>query len=285
MFNWIRGVVVNWLKYERPLPSTPLTDFERFRVELRGCDVILVEGRSRVSEVIKLITQSSWSHAALYLGRLHDIEDPQLRARVCEFYRGNPDTQLIIESELGLGTVVRPLAVYEGEHLRLCRPKDLGAGEAERAVAFAIGKLGSGYNVRLIFDLARFLFPWFILPRRWRSSLFSVNPGESTQTVCSAMIAEAFGHIQYPILPLVKRVEGGDIQLYLRNPKLCTPRDFDYSPYFDIIKYPFLDFSEHSDRRLRPWRGPATLTPEEEGLYLAGELELDALDDQRKRDS
>ena len=273
--------MVNWLKYERPLPSTPLTDFERLRRELRCCDVILVEGRSRVSEVIKLITQSSWSHAALYVGRLCDIQDPELRARVRAFYQGHPDTPLIIESELGLGTVVRPLAVYDGEHLRLCRPTGLSGDNAQRAIDCAIGKLGSGYNVRLIFDLARFLFPWFILPRRWRSSLFSANPGESTQTVCSAMIAEAFGDVQYPILPLVKRIESGDIQLYLRNPKLCTPRDFDYSPYFDIIKYPFLDLSEHSDQGLKPWHGPATLTQEEEGMYLVEGLGRDKRDDMR----
>jgi len=145
----------------------------------------------------------------------------------------------------------------------------LRPGDGQQAIGYAVGRLGSTYNVRQIFDLARFLFPWFIMPRRWRSSLFSANPGASTQTVCSTMIAEAFAHVHFPILPLVKRVEGGDIQLFLRNPKLCTPRDFDYSPYFDIIKYPFLDFSEHTGQRLLPWRGTATLSAEEEGMYLA----------------
>ena len=58
MFNWIRSGVISWLSYKKPLPETPLSDFERIRHELRPCDVLLVEGRSRVSEVIKLITQS-----------------------------------------------------------------------------------------------------------------------------------------------------------------------------------------------------------------------------------
>ena len=70
------------------------------------------------------------------------------------------------------------------------------------------------------------------------------------------MIAEAFGHIQFPILPLVKRIEGDRVQLFRRNPKLCVPSDFDYSPYFDIIKYPFLDFHHYAEQRLLPWRGP-----------------------------
>lgn len=279
MINWIRSAVVNWLKHKRPLPHTPLSDFERIRHELRICDVVLVEGRSRVSDVIKLITQSSWSHAALYIGKLHDIEDPQLRERLGEFYHGNPDKQLIIESELGLGTVVRELSVYEREHLRICRPRGLGFQDAQKALAYAISRLGAAYDVRQIFDLARFLFPWFIMPRRWRSTLFSARPGENTHTVCSTMIAEAFGAIQFPILPLVKRIEGDRVQLFMRNPKLCTPSDFDYSPYFDIIKYPFLDFQHHAEQRLLPWQGAAKLSPEEQGIYLNADLDLDNLYD------
>ena len=279
MINWIRSAVVNWLKHKRPLPHTPLSDFERIRHELRICDVVLVEGRSRVSDVIKLITQSSWSHAALYIGKLHDIEDPQLRERLGEFYHGNPDKQLIIESELGLGTVVRELSVYEREHLRICRPRGLGFQDAQKALAYAISRLGAAYDVRQIFDLARFLFPWFIMPRRWRSTLFSARPGENTHTVCSTMIAEAFGAIQFPILPLVKRIEGDRVQLFMRNPKLCTPSDFDYSPYFDLIKYPFLDFQHHAEQRLLPWQGAAKLSPEEQGIYLNADLDLDNLYD------
>ena len=279
MINWIRKGVVNWLRHKRPLPHTPLSDFERIRHEIKACDVILIEGRSRVSEVIKLITQSSWSHAVLYIGRLHDIEDPQLRETLGEYYQGNAEKQLIIESELGLGTVVRTLSVYEREHLRICRPRGLGFNDSQRVLAYAIGRLGTSYDVRQIFDLARFLFPWFILPRRWRSTLFSARPGKSTQTVCSTMIAEAFGHIQFPILPLVKRVEGDRVQLFMRNPKLCTPSDFDYSPYFDIIKYPFLDFHHHAEQRLLPWQGAARLSAEERGMNMAADLDLETLYD------
>ena len=269
MINWIRKAVIGWLQHKRPLPSTPLSDFERIRHEVRPCDVILVEGRSRVSEVIKLVTQSTWSHAALYIGRLHDIEDPLLQDSLRKHYIGTSDKQLIIESELGMGTVVRPLTTYEEEHLRICRPRGLGYSDSQEIVRYAIGRLGTAYDVRQIFDLLRFLFPWFIMPRRWRSSLFSTNPGVSTHTVCSTMIAEAFGSIQFPILPLVKRVEGNKVRLYMRNPKLCVPSDFDYSPYFDIIKYPFLDIHDYAEQRLEPWDGGGELTREEREWYVA----------------
>ena len=85
------------------------------------------------------------------------------------------------------------------------------------------------------------------------------------------MIAEGFGGIQFPILPLVKRIEGGKVRLYMRNPKLCTPSDFDYSPYFDIIKYPFLDFHRYAEQRLIPWEGGGELTAEERDLYVAAD--------------
>jgi hypothetical protein len=268
MIKWFRNGVVSWLKQRKPLPNTPLSDFERIRHEVKSCDVILVEGRSRVSEVIKLITQSSWSHAVLYIGRLHDIEDPLLKDVVRQHYLGTADKQLIIESELGLGTIVRSLTTYEHEHLRICRPRGLGHRDSQQVINYAIGELGTAYDVRQVFDLARFLFPWFIMPRRWRSSLFSTNPGKNTHTVCSSMIAEGFNSIQFPILPLVKIVENERVRLFMRNPKLCTPSDFDYSPYFDIIKYPFLDFQHYAEQRLIPWEGAGELTEDERGMYL-----------------
>jgi len=35
---------------------------------IRKGDIILVEGNSEISRMIKLLTQSSWSHSAIYVG-------------------------------------------------------------------------------------------------------------------------------------------------------------------------------------------------------------------------
>lgn len=230
--------------------------------------MILVEGRTRIGDVIRWITQSPWTHAALYIGRISDIEDEQLRAHVERFYEGGSGDRLVVESLLGQGTVVRNLGVYESEHLRICRPSRLSIKDVKQVVRFAISRLGVDYDVRQIFDLARFLFPWLILPRRWRSSLFQIQPGRSTRTVCSTMIAEAFAFVDFPILPLVKKSENDKIRLYRRNPKLCTPSDFDYSPYFEIIKYPFVDFKHDEDYHLLPWHGSDDLSDNEFGMYV-----------------
>lgn len=254
--------ITNWLNREKPPSSTPLSDFERIRYELRPCDVILVEGRTRISNVIRMVTQSPWTHAALYIGRLHDIEDPKFRARAADHFGDSPETQLIIESLLGEGTVLRPLTDYEKDHLRICRPKSLSHRDSQQALNFAISRLGFDYDIRQIMDLARFLFPWTILPRRWRSSLFAHNAGRPTRTVCSTMIAEAFAYIQFPILPLVRSTKDNEVRLFRRNPKICTPKDFDYSPYFEIIKYPFIDCDEYGCYRLLPWHGSGALLDE-----------------------
>jgi hypothetical protein len=39
----------------------------------------------------------------------------------------------------------------------------------------------------------------------------------------------------------------------LCNPRLYTPKDFDDSPYFDIIKHPFIGEGDVADYRKLPW--------------------------------
>ncbi len=103
---WLWDKITRWLITEHPANGLPLCDFDRVRVEIRPGDVLLVEGRSRVSEIIKVITQSPWTHSALYLGRLHDIEDPKLREHAAAFHHGDPREQLVIEGLLGSGTII-----------------------------------------------------------------------------------------------------------------------------------------------------------------------------------
>ena len=251
--RFISTPLSRWLQRRRPPSNNPLSDFERVRHELKPGDVLLVEGRSRISDVIKVVTQSPWSHATLYIGRLHDIENDTSRAALIRRSACAPSTQRVVESQLGTGTLVRALTEYADDHLRICRPVGLSAEDAQTITAHSIKSLGLDYDVRQIFDLARFLFPWGVLPRRWRSSLFRTRAGSETRTVCSTMIAEAFAAVEFPILPLVQRSEQNRIRLYRRNPKLCTPSDFDYSPYFEIIKYPFYDFADVPGYKLLPW--------------------------------
>ena len=272
--NSIWDRIISWLTHEKETNQMPLSDFDRLLYEIRPGDVILVEGRSRVSEIIKTITLSNWTHSALYIGRLHDIEDHVLRSHVEKFYKGDRDDPLIIESLLGEGTLVESIRKYSDEHIRICRPNGLTRQDSQKVIAYAIHQLGTYYNVRQILDLARFLFPYTFLPRRWRSSLFEHNAGTPTHNVCSSMMAEAFSSVHFPILPVLHRGEDGSLKMYKRNTKLITPKDFDYSPYFDVIKYPILDFDELAIYRKMPWSKDGVILNDQNDDYIQPNTDL-----------
>jgi len=273
----IRDIVVGWLAAEVEKPrDLPLADFERIEYELRPGDVILIEGRTRISRVIRLITHSAWSHAALYMGRIHDITDHAMRDHLLKFYNADPDEQLIIESFLGLGIIVAPLTKYKDEHIRICRPKGISRHDVQQVIGYAINKLGQEYDIRQVFDLARFLLPWAILPRRWLSSLFSYRPSTSIRESCSSLIAEAFQSVDFPILPVVQRAKDQSMQLVQRSPRLFTPSDFDYSPFFEIIKYPIIELSDAPAYRKLPWNKEGLLSDIEGKVYTPlGEKKLE----------
>lgn len=241
----------HWLTQDSPSLELPPSDFDRLRYEIRFCDVLLVEGRSRVSNIIQSLTLSPWTHSALYIGRLHAIDDPELRDLIQSHYPARPDEQLVIEALLGQGTIVAPLSKYRNDHVRLCRPAGISRKDAQAVIAYAAGKLGFDYDVRQLIDLARFLFPYRLLPRRWRSSLFGETA--NARTVCSTMMAEAFASTRFPVRPVLKRTEDGEFTVFDRNLKLYTPSDFDYSPYFEIIKYPIYGVESPEIYRTLPW--------------------------------
>lgn len=266
--SWLMERFTAWLVHEEDRPGLPLCNFEHLSLEVRPCDVLLVEGRSRVSAIIKNITQTIWTHSALCIGRLEDIDDPVLRKLIGEHYQGDPGEQLIIEALLGEGTLVNPLSKYRGEHLRICRPRNLSPEDGRHIIEYAARHLGVDYDFRQLVDLARFLLPYGLLPRRWRSTLFEYHAGVPTRTVCSSMIASAFANIHYPVMPLVQRTADGKLLLFKRNPRLYTPRDFDTSPYFDIIKYPLLGLDELAAYRRLPWNRDGLVCNDENDCFV-----------------
>ena len=257
--------VSRWLMKEHLRPEMPLSDFDRLRYEIRPGDILLVAGRSRVSEIIRLTTQSTWTHAMIYVGRLYDIEDPALRAVVKTAYQGEDSEQLVVETLLGKGTIVTPLSHYQHHHVRICRPRGISLKDAQEVIGYTIRKIGVEYDIRQLLDLGRLLYPWKILPRRWRSSLFQHKASATTRQICSSLLAEAFGSVHFPILPLLHRDKQNDLKLVPRNPRLFTPSDFDFSPFFEIIKYPFFSLSEDGMYRSLPWANDL-ISNDEDGI-------------------
>lgn len=254
LYTRLRTKLDSWLTYEPPATGIMPYDFSRLKYEIRPGDVLLIEGRSRVSAVIRTITQSPWTHAALYIGRLVDFEDDYIQETLRKYTGAKDNTRLIIEDLMDRGTVITPLSFYRHHHIRICRPIGISPSDLHRVLNYSIRSLGQPYNVRHLLDLARFMLPWTILPRRWGSSLFRTSTGEAESGICSSLIAEAFTSVQFPILPFVKTDESENLEIFQRNTHLFTPKDFDYSPYFEIIKYPLFNPEEPLPyyRRL-PW--------------------------------
>ena len=100
-------------------PFTP-SDPDALRHSLQPGDVLLVEGNNRIAGVIKYLTQSTWSHSALYVG--------PLPGRVAD--DGEP--HMLIEANVGEGVVSAPLSKYTKFHTRICRPVGLTEADCAR---------------------------------------------------------------------------------------------------------------------------------------------------------
>src|SRR3982750_900096 len=161
---------------------------------LKPGDVLLVEGNNHISGVIKYLTQSTWSHAALYVGPIGERTSAD----------GEP--LVLVEAVLGQGVVGTPLSKYRNYHTRICRPIGLTDDDCARVCTYAAERIGFDYDVKNIFDLLRYLFP-LPVPQRWRRRMMALGSGHPTRIICSALIAQAFEHVRYPILPKVTRAE------------------------------------------------------------------------------
>jgi hypothetical protein len=218
--------------YQRRVPN----DLGRMRAELCPGDVVLVEGKSRISRMIMTLTQSSWSHAGMYIGdALLRWGGPRAEEALQKF--GPDAAHLILESDMAEGVIVKPVASYGDYNLRICRPKGLGEQDLERVVAEMLRHLGLRYDQRNIFDLGRYLTPFHLLPTRWRRRPLYLGSSSSREVICSALIAKAFYQVGFPVQPIVGGLRGGQRRTVIaRHPSYIMPRDFDLSANFEVLK-------------------------------------------------
>ena len=173
---------------------------------LQTGDVLLVEGNRRFSVAIKYLTHSAWSHAALYVGKDGANRD-------------DIEAHRLIDA-------------------------DTSEDERARVVTYAVQQIGHQYDMRNVFDLARYLIPTPPVPSRLRRRLIAFGSGDPTRAICSTLVASAFQCIRFPILPIIERRARGDPACplcvdelwHIRHHSLFVPADFDHSPFFDVVK-------------------------------------------------
>jgi len=231
-------------------------DLLELKRHVKKGDILLVEGEQRVSEVIKYLTQSSWSHSALYIGdELVRRNHPQLGQLRAVF--GADVHHLLVEALVETGVVVSPLSKYINFNIRVCRPHQLRREHLQIILDDVIRQLGHSYDMQNVFDLARYFLPVSLIPRRFRRKALQFGSGLPTQVICSSMLAAAFDKVGFPIIPQVvaQRMDEAARRTWLhrlllrttdpqarmvfrrRHHTLVTPRDFDLSPYFEIVKF------------------------------------------------
>jgi hypothetical protein len=211
--------------------SKPKPGYERFSVlsqaqlkaTLQPCDLLLVEGNSQISTAIKYLTQSTWSHVCLFVGE----EDGQ---------------GALLEADLVHGVCRVPLSKYDGYNVRICRPVNVTDEDKQALINFAIERIGHQYDSKNIFDLMRYLIATPPVPSRYRRSLIAFGSGDPTKAICSTLVAQSFQSIKYPILPRELNTQKENrfymdkLIMQKRHYSHFTPRDFDLSPYFKVVK-------------------------------------------------
>jgi len=293
--GWITDRILAFLT--APLPrydQRGWNDPHALRRHVRKGDVLLVEGDNRVSIIINYLTQSCWSHAALFIG------DEVVRRGGAAAERARADfgdeAEWLLLEALPEGVVASPLSKYIDYNVRLVRPFHLRPEHLKALMNDAVAALGWRYDLRNVLDLARFLIPVRLVPNRLRRTALHFGSGAATEVICSSLLGRLFHRVGFPILPTVEQTSDFDAPMprgprghflrrvfgyesrqhtglfHMRHPSLLTPRDFDLSPYFEVIKFNTIadgvfDYSlihwadELEDDRLHP---PHALPPEGE---------------------
>jgi Permuted papain-like amidase enzyme, YaeF/YiiX, C92 family len=226
MFDNVGRLIARLQKPANHCAPFTADDSTALRDTLRPGDVLLVEGKGRISGSIKYLTQSTWSHSALYVGPMAGTATEG----------GEP--HVLIEANIDEGVVSAPLSKYLHCQTRICRPVGLSEADCEKVCRYASERIGLGYDFKNVIDLMRYLFPW-PATQRWRRRTIALGSGDASRIICSSLIAQAFDAVRYPILPKITRVESqtarGEIAEN-RHSSFYSPRDFDISPYFMVVK-------------------------------------------------
>jgi hypothetical protein len=271
-----RRLLADWFLWQITRPRRSYRRFvyndpAKLKATIATGDVLLVDGDQRVSQAVKYLTQSSWSHSALYVGDAL-LQKEETRARMQRRF-GREAKFLVVEALVSEGVVVSPLMKYIDFNIRICRPLRLAPEDLQTVIDHVFARVGHKYDRRNFLDLTRYLLPFHLIPPRLQEDALHFGSGVATETICSTLIAEAFAKVRYPILPQpvrrpprtfgerfrqqmlgrpTRRAYSGVLRA--RHPTLAVPRDFDISPYFEIVKFNARDEAEFDYKRLE-WEG------------------------------
>jgi hypothetical protein len=259
MTQHIRGMVFRRLDApRRNYEKTMINNMDNLYRVIRKGDIILVEGNSEISRMIKLLTQSSWSHSALYVGD-EIVINGDVRGEPIIKQFGSDAHHMLVEAFTDTGVTAAPISKYQDYNIRVCRPYGILAQDIDSVVSEVLGNLGKQYDHRNIIDLGLMLLPSLLNPFKRRTIHACLGNCNEFQVICSGMIARAFQRVGYPIIPALGPIpkEASNKQhnpygtsLIMRHYSQIMPKHFDISPNFQIIKFNIIEGGEFNYKTL-----------------------------------
>ena len=104
------------MRLEMPVPSYEqriINNMPNLYREIRPGDVLLVEGRSKLSQMIQVITKSAWSHAAIYVADRLNLSAADAVKRTLNDFSETDRQHMLIEADTGNGVIAVPLSKYQ----------------------------------------------------------------------------------------------------------------------------------------------------------------------------
>lgn len=246
MMDKLRESISKWLDADaREYQQRIHNNRNNLYKHIRKGDVVLVEGRSKISQIIKLFSNSHWSHVAIYIGDELIKKGQPFRDKYLKLF-GKDAEHLVIEAFPGKGVIASPLQQYIDYNIRICRPFRIKGKDLQLVIRDVIGNLHRRYDQENIIDLALMLLPAWINPFRKRTARACLGSCNEFQVICSGMIARAFQKVGFPVIPELTGEEENHpshegnpfgATLIMRHYSQILPRDFDLSPTFEIIKF------------------------------------------------
>ena len=246
LITWLRNLAIERLEAPRQVyEQRTYNNMDKLQAIIRKGDVVLIEGRSEISRIIKLFTNSSWSHSALYVGD-ELIKKDRLSKEKYQMKFGSDAGHLLIEAEMGKGVTMAPLRNYQDYNIRICRPYGILPRDLESVIQTTISNLGKHYDKQNIIDIGLMLLPFRLNPLKKHTINACLGSCNEFRVICSGMIAKSFQSVSYPIVPVLQKSQPAvpaeadnpyGSRLIMRHYSQILPRDFDISPNFEVIKF------------------------------------------------
>lgn len=231
---------------------------DQLQANLRPGDLLLVEGDSRISSAIKYLTQSTWSHVCIYIGEQPGLQ-PILEADLIEGvitvplnkYDGfnlricrpvgltKEDTVKLLSFLIErLGHQYDTKNIFDLMRYLLPTPP-IPQRFRRRMLAFGSGDPTKAICSTLIAQAFQSIrYPILPLQKDEYDALMQTNPTADTGLSTESCVIKQQNDAEKSLVTnQTKSVHLSDeLLLAKRHFSHFTPRDFDLSPYFEVIK-------------------------------------------------